>query len=44
MMPGTVALELKLLVPDENVDPVGSSGSRIVPRQPMVNEGWFLDK
>jgi hypothetical protein len=27
MMPGTVALELKLLVPDENVDLVSSSGS-----------------
>ena len=44
MMPGTVALELKLLVPDENVDLVSNSGSRIVPRQPMVSEGWFLDK
>ena len=37
-------MELKLLVPDQNVDLVSSSGSRIVPRQPMVSEGWFLDK
>ena len=35
MMPGTVALALKLLVPDENTDLVSSSGSRILPRQPV---------